>query len=286
MNRLDTREPASRNAREIYDLGETTVFASRKDPRFAYCLYVPPAIAERSDKPELVVMVHGTGRTFIKYRDLMSEFGRWNHCVILCPLFPVGVFGDGNRDGFKHLREKDIRYDHVLLDMVDEVAEKYGCSFDRMGLAGYSGGAQFVNRFAYLHPERLWGVCIGAAGSVTLLDSSQDWWVGTRNAQELFGIRVDEQAVKKVPFQVLVGGADVETWEITHREGGKHWMPGANDAGSTRVERATSLHLSLVAAGVQSRLDILPGLAHDGAKFLPAMKDFLADSLAALRQSK
>ena len=130
---------------KLYDFEETTVYAYAGDPRFSYCLYVPPDLlgapgAGRGGAgdsaagphplggpgapPELLVMVHGTGRAFTRYRDALSEFGRWNRCIVLCPLFPVGVMGDGNRDGFKHLREGDIRYDLVLLGMVDEVAAR------------------------------------------------------------------------------------------------------------------------------------------------------------------
>jgi hypothetical protein len=81
----------------------------------------------------------------------------------------------------------------------------------------------------------------------------------------------------------VVGAADAETWEITHREGGKHWMPGANDAGNTRVERAGALQRSLQAAGVNARLDVLPNIPHDGAKCVPAMEDFFAEQLQARR---
>lgn len=33
--------PDAARARAIYDLGHSTVFASRTDPRFSYCMYVP-----------------------------------------------------------------------------------------------------------------------------------------------------------------------------------------------------------------------------------------------------
>ena len=277
---LGTRDRADR----LYDLGYTTVYSYRGDTRFAYCLYVPPEIAEHTAAPDLVVMIHGTKRTFTSYRDQLAEFGRWNHCIVLCPLFPAGVLGDGNRNGFKHLREGDIRYDRILLGMVEEVEQTYDQRFDRMGLAGYSGGGQFVNRFALLHPHRLWAASIGAPGSVTVLDTARDWWVGTRDAEQQFGSVVDIPALRRVPIQIVVGAADLETWEITHHEGGRHWMPGANDAGRTRPERAASLQQSLQAAGIDATLDVLPGIAHDGMKCLGAMSGFLGRCLADKRQ--
>lgn len=268
-----------------YEFGSTTVFALPGDPRFAYTLYVPKAIVEPGNNVELVVVMHGTGRQFMHYRDAFAEFGRWKSCIVLCPLFPVGVRGDGNRDGFKHLLEGDIRYDRVLLDMVDEVGKHYGKRFEQFALFGFSGGGQFVNRFAYLHPERLWAASIGAPGSVTLIDVEQDWWVGLRGFEQRFGKAFDLAALRRVPVHMVVGKADLETWEITHREGGRHYMPGANDAGATRPERLRTLKASFEAAGVQVQIDELDNVPHNGMLAVSAVQDFLASVLQTRRSS-
>ena len=197
--------PDAARARAMYDLGHSTVFASRIDPRFSYCMYVPPHIDQAKHPMELVVIMHGTGRAFVEYRDAFAEFARWNDCIVLCPLFPVSPLGDGNRDGFKQLIEGDIRYDHILQGMVAEVGEKFGRDFSRFALFGYSGGGQFVNRYTLLHPETLWAASIGAPGSVTLLDPSQDWWVGVRGAEARFGKAVDIEALRQVGVH-MVGG--------------------------------------------------------------------------------
>lgn len=264
----------------MYDFDCTPVFASRHDPRFGYCLYVPPDVSESA---ELVVAVHGTGRGFTGYRDAFASFGRWNNCVILAPLFPIGVLGDDNRDGFKYLREGNLRYDRILIAMIDEVSARYSLTFERFALFGYSGGGHFVHRFLMLHPDRLWAASIGAPGSVTLLDPARDWWVGTRNVQSLFGVGIDGAAMARVPVQMIVGAADLETWEITHREGGRHWMPDANHAGHTRPERLASLKASFEAAGVTVRFDLVPNMAHDGPKAVPLVEDFLANAIARRR---
>ncbi|CAB3822842.1 alpha/beta hydrolase [Achromobacter deleyi] len=278
-----TLTPEAARARAIYDLGHSTVFSARVDPRFSYCMYVPPHIDQAKHPMQLVVIMHGTGRAFVEYRDAFAEFARWNDCIVLCPLFPVSPLGDGNRDGFKQLHEGNIRYDHVLQDMVAEVGEKFGCDFSRFALFGYSGGGQFVNRYALLHPETLWAVSIGAPGSVTLLDPSQDWWVGVRDAEARFGKAVDVDALRQVAVHMIVGKADLETWEITHREGGKFFMPGANSAGSTRPERLESLRRSFEAAGVKAVLDVVDNVPHDGLKCVGQVQDFLAAELRKLR---
>ncbi|WP_241065294.1 alpha/beta hydrolase, partial [Achromobacter insuavis] len=278
-----TLAPDAARARAMYDLGHSTVFASRIDPRFSYCMYVPPHIDQAKHPMELVVIMHGTGRAFVEYRDAFAEFARWNDCIVLCPLFPVSPLGDGNRDGFKQLIEGDIRYDHILQGMVAEVGEKFGRDFTRFALFGYSGGGQFVNRYTLLHPETLWAASIGAPGSVTLLDPSQDWWVGVRGAEARFGKAVDIEALRQVAVHMIVGKADLETWEITHREGGKFFMPGANSAGATRPERLESLRRSFEAAGVKAVLDVVENVPHDGLKCVGQVQDFLAAELRKLR---
>jgi poly(3-hydroxybutyrate) depolymerase len=263
--------------RASYDVGRTAIYSAKVDLRFQYCLYVPPQIGPGT---ELVVCVHGTSRTsFLEFRDGFAEFGRWNDCAILCPIFPMGPLGDGARSGYKYMQEGDIRYDRVMLGIVEEVAEKYGRQWNDFAMFGYSGGGHFTHRFAILHPRRLWAACIGASGSVTLLDPDRDWWVGIRNLQDKFGIAFDRAALARVPVQMLVGDADLETWEITHQPGGTYWMEGANDAGRTRPERLRALQKSFEAAGVKVRFELMPGVSHNRLQAIDRVQDFLAGIL-------
>ena len=277
---------AAARAKALYEYGPTSIYSSKHDARFPYCLYVPPSLGQGGEKPELVVAMHGTGRGFTGYRDAFSAFARWNNCIILAPLFPIGVMGDGYRDGFKYMREGNLRYDHVLLAIVEEVSERYGIAFDRFGLFGYSGGGHFAHRFLMLQPHKLWGASIGAPGSVTLLDPSRDWWVGTRNFAELFGQELDIPAMKQVAVQMVVGAADLETWEITHKPGGRNWMPDANHAGTNRPERLASLRDNFAEHGIAARFDLVPNTPHDGVKVVPVVEDFFAGELRRIRAAR
>lgn len=121
---------------------------------------------------------------------------------------------------------------------------------------------------------------------MTLLDPQRDWWVGTRDFQERFGdgARLDVGAMARVPVQMVVGKADLETWEITHRKGDRYWMPGANDAGKTRPERLMSLRRSFEDAGIEVRFDLVSGMAHDGMRALETAKEFIAEVLRTMRK--
>lgn len=274
---------SAQRARATYDLGKTAIFACAADPRAQYCLYVPPGVAD--GRPvDLLVAIHGTARTsFLEFRDGFAEFGRWHDCAVLCPIFPIGMGGAPTRSGYKYLAEGEIRYDRIVLAMVAETAAKYGQDWSRFAMFGFSGGGHFTHRFAILHPEKLWAASIGAPGSVTLLDPTKDWWVGIRDVGERFGVTFDAAALAGVPVQMLVGDADLETWEITHAPGGTYWMAGANDAGRTRPERLAALRRSFEEAGVAVRFDLVPGVSHERLKVLDRVKDFLSEALARKR---
>jgi pimeloyl-ACP methyl ester carboxylesterase len=278
MQELGTSGAAAR-AREIYDYGQTAIFASTADPRLHMLLYVPPTAAD-GRKIDLLVAVHGTGRTSaIDFRDGFAEFGLYNDCAILCPIFPMNVLGDGARSGYKFMEEGDIRYDRIVLSMVEEMAAKYDQDWSKFAIFGFSGGGHFAHRFAILHPERLWAASVGAPGSVTLLDPERDWWVGVRDLEARFGKAFDAEALSRVPVHMVVGDADLETWEITHKPGSKYYMEGANDAGENRPARLEALADSFRAAGVDVTFDKVAGVSHDRIKVLGHVKAFLAKIL-------
>ena len=210
---------AAARARNFYDYGHTAIFAARKDPRFHYLLYVPRCAAD-GRQVKLIVAVHGTGRTSaIEFRDGFAEFAEYHDCAVFCPIFPVNAAGNDDRSGYKYILGDGIRYDEVLLSMVEEVAEKYHQDWRRFAMFGFSGGGQFTHRFAILHPERLWAASIGAPGCVTLLNPKRNWWVGTHNVAELFGRDLNLDALKALPVQMIVGSLDLETWGNRARAG-------------------------------------------------------------------
>ncbi|MEM7120474.1 MAG: alpha/beta hydrolase [Pseudomonadota bacterium] len=270
----------SRAGLTIYDFGRTTFYASRFDQRFAYCLYVPRDYEENGSKTyHLAITVHGTGRNATGYRDNLADFADASDCIILAPLFPAGIVKPGDLSGYKLISSHGIRYDHVLLSMVDEVAEKYRVKADRFLLYGFSGGGHFTHRFFTLHPERLLAASIGAPGVVTLLDQTRDWWVGVRNIEAVFGKALDIQHMREVAVQMVIGEEDTETWEITIRPGSSWWMEDANMAGETRIDRINALRESYEAEGIAVRLDTVPGTAHDPDAVMGPVRRFFAEVL-------
>lgn len=267
-----------------YDFGHTTVYASRFDQRFPYCAYVPDDYEEDGEKTyPLAVIVHGTERGMLAYRDAFADFAEANGVIVLCPLFPANICFPGDLSSYKMLRAGDLHYDAVLLDMIAEMQEKYRIEGDRVMMYGFSGGGHFTHRFLYLHPERLLAASIGAPGVVTLLDFDHDFWVGVRDFEKVFGKAVDLEAIRKVAVQMVIGGDDLETWEITIKPDDAWYMPGADLAGATRNDRMRALKRSFEQHGIAVRHDIVPGIAHDDRELIGQVKDFFAETLGANR---
>ena len=277
---VPTAAAGSDSALGYYERGASTYFAAQCDQRFGYYLYVPKGFDfAHTDRYRLCVVVHGTGRTPSVYRDLFADFAEANDAIIVAPLFPAGIIEPRELSNYKFIEFHGIRYDRVLLGIIDEVVERFRLSERRFLLFGFSGGGHFAHRFAFLHPATLLGVSVGAPGMVTLLDDSLPWWRGIAGLGDIFDLDVDLDALRRVPVQMVVGAEDVETWEITVAPGSRFWMEGANDAGVTRIDRIRTLADSFARHDIAVRLDLVPGVAHNGYAMLAPVHSFFAEVL-------
>ena len=247
------------------------VFALRSEPRVSWCMHVPPTFAESPAGHSLVVAVHGTGRGAQSYRDAFGAYAAENRWVVLAPLFPVGVRGDGNADGYKQLLEGELRYDLLLLAMVDELEEVLSIEFRRFRLFGFSGGGHFAHRFLYLHPDRLDAVSVGSPGGITRIDATRDWWLGTRNLKERFGRELDVERIRRVRVQLLVGSADDELLPVP-----QHMRALLGDLKPNRLALNEALYVNYHQHGLDVSQTVVPGVKHEGLKLVDVAAAFLS----------
>jgi poly(3-hydroxybutyrate) depolymerase len=254
--------------------GATPWLSSRLDPRFAYCLYVPVDYRGRGPRLPLVVVVHGTERATERYRDAFAEFCEFHQCAVLAPLFPITLDDPSSVDHYKRLEHEGVRYDLILLDMVDEACHMWRLNPSRFLLSGFSGGGQFAHRFWYLHPDRVEAVSIGAPGRITMPDEDLVWPAGWATTQDLFGHRPAIDLLREVPVQLVVGAQDTDVAALAAVEGG-------NPASTlNRIERMRRFHHALTELGVGAELTVVPGAAHDGLAVMEPVQRFLARYLA------
>ena len=242
--------------------GSTGVYTHDADPRFSFCLHVPSESA--GTLRGLIVTVHHTLRNFMECRDAFAGFADAQRLVVLAPLFPINVCGDGNADGYKYLQERGIRYDLLLNGMVDTAADWTGCDVARFFLQGYSGGAHFAQRYLLLHPGRVRAASIGAPGQVTLLDPDLPWHAGLRGIEHRFGQPLDMAALRGVPLQMVVGELDTNADELDHGLDDPELRAAAARSGRNRIERLQAMHRSWTAAGISAEFELMPGVRHGG----------------------
>lgn len=188
-----------------------------------------------------------------------------------------------------------VRYDSVLLDMIDCVASEWGSIDTRtFAIVGFSGGGQFVHRFFYLYPERVHAVSIGAPGRATpLIDAPWPEGIagapttvargtseGEASGQAVPGNdneekeRVDEpssipgdrpisvpELAKRtqsgdVAVQLLIGALD--TWRPVQPDGSR--------AAHSRFDATQAVARSFEEAGIEFDFTVVPGVKHEGDK--------------------
>jgi poly(3-hydroxybutyrate) depolymerase len=152
-------------------------------PGWEYYLHVPKRYTPDRTWPVLV-FVHGTdgnGRLALPvWRPLANQEGFF----YLAPTFPDW--------GYTHLTGGE---DRVLWAMIVEVQQAYAIDRDRVFVAGMSGGAQFVHRFAFRYPSHICGVSAMSAGAYD----------------------PPPRHARRVPFAVSVGQEDSERILIATR---------------------------------------------------------------------
>jgi hypothetical protein len=99
----------------------------------------------------------------------------------------------------------------------------------------------------------------------------------------IFGREPDLAAMREVAVQMVVGGDDIVTWDVTVSPKSSNWMEGINETGATRVERLRSLEAAFQTRGIAERFDVVPGVEHIGYLVHPPVKAFFADMLRRRR---
>ena len=268
---------------DFYLTGPTPHIASARDPRFSYLMYVPERREGDPARYPLIVVQHGTGRTAEVYRDAFAPFAEKHRAVVLAPLFPAGIDDPDDLHNFKFIEYHGIRFDLLLLEMIEEAARRVPLHTEKFLLHGFSGGGQFTHRFLYLHPERLHAASVGAPGRMTLLDGTTRWWLGTADLEDRFGIKADPARIAQVSLQLVVGELDTEGWEINN-PGDSNWLPGLEEQGATRIERLRTLQRNWAEHGITARLDLVPGVGHEGDRVLGPVMEFFGETLASLSE--
>lgn len=244
------------------------MFSSAADHRFSYCLYVPTRVHGR----RLLLSVHGTDRDVFACREAFVDLAEQTRTVIVAPLFPADIDGRPDLDGYKYLEHDGLRYDVALDRILDEARTRVGLHPEPIAAWGFSGGAQMVQRYGMLHPDRVRTVALGAPGRVTRLEPLP-WWQGIGDAAAIFGRDVHVAWLRRTPVHIAVGETDLEPIPTLGDETGR-W--------TTRVERMRRFTEHLRSLDIPVELTVVPGAGHELRPLALAACTFLRQALLAV----
>ena len=233
--------------------------ASRRDPRFSYCLYLPPG-DQSTDPGPLLVLVHDSERDAAGWRDRFMHFARQAGVALMAPLFPAGLPDPRDWENFADLQRGSVHFDQALLAMVDEVVAEYGVD-ERFLLFGFGAGGSFAQRFGLCYPERLRALSVAAPAGLSLPDPGLDWPVGVGGVAEHLGVEMRWGALQKLAVHLVVGAE-------TPASDQENPTPGAS------VAEAQQLSQAYWRRGVAVRLDIVPGVHRCVQALIPASQVF------------
>jgi len=237
----------------------TALYCPRGRGRDAsYYLHLPPRPVEATG---MLVAVHGISRNA---REQVHAFGARAArlgLVTVAPVFTRERFPGYQRLG--HSRHGVVSFPHVALEsMLEEVADATGADSARTFMFGFSGGAQFVHRYAMRYPQRLRAVALSSAGWYTFPDVEQPFPRGLGATPLAQGL--DPARFLRVPTLVLVGERD------DRRDLSLNTTRAIDlQQGRDRVERARrwtgAMHSLARRTGIDARLDLalMPRCGHD-----------------------
>ncbi|MEQ5872761.1 alpha/beta hydrolase [Sagittula sp. NFXS13] len=207
----------------------------------------------------LLIAAHGSDRDV---RGLLKGLDLGGAVSLLAPLFPAKIDEHDASDDYKFLIGGGTDYLHlmdcILADALGHLGEKPSCIW----LFGFSGGAQFAQRYALFRAAELDGLILAAPGGVTLLREDVAWWPGLGGAEAATGAELDWEALAALPTALFVGSEDRAKGVVNRGPGTRFGSEQAGLAGETRIDKVHALRDSLTALGAPVTLTLIPGVGH------------------------
>lgn len=261
------------NAELMSDPARPVAVAPRTEPGMGLRWIEPmaddePALMYMPARPTatpapLAVCVHGYTRQPLDQLQAFAPRAAERGFALVLPLF------DQRRhrcyQQLLHPR-RGTRSDLGLLRALARLAGAARVDDRRLCLFGYSGGAQFVHRFALCHPERTAALAIGAAGWYTWPDAQAAWPQGLAGGAQGPGQASALPAFLRLPMALWVGERDTTADALLRSEPGIHQRQGTH-----RLERAQRWAEAVRAAARQQGIDqpapvhTVPRAGHDFA---------------------
>lgn len=230
----------------------------------------------------LLIAAHGSDRDVA---GLVRGLGMDQKISLLLPLFPAQIDGCDTADDYKFLAGGGTEYLPLMDAILAEALGQLRAPPRQIWLFGFSGGAQFAQRYALFRARQLDGLLLAAPGGVTLLREDLAWWPGLGGAQAAVGEAPDVLGLSRLRTALFVGSEDCAAGLVNRGLGTRYGAAAAGVAGATRIEKARALYESLLALGAPVTLTEISGAGHQLAPCAEAvslrMRDWLAPEKAS-----
>jgi pimeloyl-ACP methyl ester carboxylesterase len=251
-----------------------------------YYLYVPPKVLKIPEGAKILVAVHGYNgqkadekgrRNVRRTAERWSKSAQIEGWVVLAPHFDETRF---NRR-YQTMNTRGLRADARLHQLVEETEKMLsGIKTDKLLLFGFSGGGQFVHRYAAFNPERVDRAVAGAPGWYTWPDPWRSYPVGTGSKYLPKGLKPKMCKLCGLDLLVIVGDKDLNAGAFAEKYGDHNLL---ELQGEGRVHRARNWVDAMREYAAEHdcpyniTLEIVPFTGHKiNTKLLNTSTDFLS----------
>ena len=167
-----------------------------------YVVYIPKEIR---DETRIMYTIHGISRNTEQHiKGFIPQAERYG-TVIVAPLFTKKDFPRYQQLGTSVNQERaDMAFDHVLQD----AHEWLGIPPAPMRMFGFSGGGQFVHRYAMFYPKRVARMVLAASGWYTFPDPERKYPYGIKSTRDWPNLKFAMEKFLQIPTRVLIGEED------------------------------------------------------------------------------
>ena len=246
-------------------------------------VYTHLPVEGATDLPVMFVL-HGHSRSVISNCGYWTASARQYKFIVICPEFDETQFPGSAyyQNGMMYLNNQYTDSTTWTYNLIEEIftflKENDATSYDTYGIYGYSGGGQFVHRYAlFTNPSRASLIISGASGWYTLPNYSESFPYGLNNSP------FNENLLREkfmLPMIILVGENDNNPNDSSLRKTSQ-----AMRQGSHRFERAKFFYDQ---AGEESRkigvnlewnLITVPNVGHAAVNVAPIAAEMFHNSL-------
>ena len=221
-------------------------------PDLEYYVLVPETMTADA---EPLVLIHGVSRNAAELVLRFSTLAQQAGVPLIAPLFRQESWGQ-----YQQLfdRKKKLRVDEALDTILIDAKDRFGLNVSTISVFGFSGGGQFVHRYAILHPGRVRACVPVSAGWYTWPDLELGWPLGLKDMPTPGW----NPRARDVPFHVIVGQRDTVTDDQLRHSPDIDQLQGID-----RVQRARNWSRALASAGWNrsGSFTVLPRTRHNFA---------------------